>query len=96
MTSQPDPQSTCPKTEFAKHAHHYAPQHLVGTVGTPPMVDSGHTPAPTVNSEGSRLLRAAHTRAPQTPVQQIHPVQLERAVADAVENDNYTGLVHLQ
>lgn len=51
---------------------------------------------PTVSSEGSHLLQAANTRAPQTPVQRVHPVQLERAVADAVENDSYMALGHLQ
>lgn len=100
-TSQPvDLQSTCPQIDFVKHARRHAPQDLVGTR---PTVNS-HTLALTADPERSHLLRAAHnhrlpaahTHAPQTLVQHIHSVQLERAVADVVENYNYTRLGHLQ
>jgi hypothetical protein len=98
--SQPvDLQSTCPKIGFVKHAHCHAPQ---DPVGTRPTVDS-HTLVLSADSERSHLLQvahnhrlqAAHTHAPQTLVQHIHSVQLERAVADVVESDSYTRLGHL-
>lgn len=100
-TSQPvDLQSTCPKIGFVKHAHHHAPQDLVGTRAT---VNS-HALALIADSEHSYLLQmahnhrlpAAHTRAPQTPVQHIHSVQLERVVAEVMENDSYMRPGHLQ
>lgn len=72
-------------------------------MNTRPTVNS-HTLALTADSERSHLLQAArnhrllaaHTHAPQTPAQHIHSVHLERAVADVMQNDSYTGLGHLQ